>query len=206
MTDRTRRPFVVSLLAVVVGGGIALLVSGRSWATAEVTRPRPLPDLSVGLSGRTLQAAVPGLAVVALAGLVALLATRGLARRIVGGVVAVTGVGLVVFALTGLHVSVGRARSLVIDARTGAALDGTAPVQVTQHVVWPLLGAVGGVVVMAGGVLIAIRGADWMALGRRYDAPTAAQTDPAEPDAERSDLALWKSLDRGEDPTTRTQS
>ncbi len=209
MSDHGRRAFAASLIAVALGGGLALLVSGRPWATAEIARATPLPHLSVDLSGRTLQAGVPGLAVVALAGLVALLATRGVARRIVGGVVGLAGALLTAAALTGLHVGTGRARTLVIEARTGAVLDGAARLRVTEHPLWPVLAAGGGVLVLLGGGLIAVRGADWVALGRRYDAPTAAASAPVpaeEDERARSDLALWKSLDRGEDPTTRTQS
>ena len=119
---RGLRYTVVSLGAVALGGGLALLASGGAWMTVHVDRPAPLPVMSVGLTGRTLQAAVPGLAVVALAGVVALLATRGVARRIVGAVIALAGVALAVAAGEAGSVSSDEARRQLADTRTGMVL------------------------------------------------------------------------------------
>jgi uncharacterized membrane protein (TIGR02234 family) len=200
---RGLRYTVVSLGAVALGGGLALLASGRAWTTVHVDRPAPLPDLSVGLTGRTLQAAVPGLAVVALAGVVALLATRGVARRIVGVVIALAGVALAVAAGEAGAVSSEQARRLVADTRTGTVLDPTAPLRLVSQHVWPVLAIVGAVLVVAGGVLAASGRTAGGGLGRRYEAPT---TTPDPPASGESDLALWQRLDRGDDPTARTQS
>jgi uncharacterized membrane protein (TIGR02234 family) len=197
------RHTAVSLAAVALGGGLALVASGRAWITVHVDRPPPLPDLSVGLTGRTLQAAVPGLAVVALAGVIALLATRGLARRIVGAVIALAGVALAIAAFGAGSVSSGEARRLVADTRTGTALDPTAPLRLASHPIWPVLAVVGAVLVVAGGVLAALGWTSGTGLGRRYEAPTTAAGPPA---VGESDLALWQRLDRGDDPTARTQS
>jgi uncharacterized membrane protein (TIGR02234 family) len=200
---RGLRYTVVSLAAAALGGGLALLASGRAWVTVHVDRPAPLPDLSVGLTGRTLQAAVPGLAVVALAGVVALLATRGPARRIVGAVIALAGVALAIAAAGAGSVSPGEARRLVADTRTGSVLEPTAPLRLVSHQVWPALAVIGGLLVVAGGVLAALGWTVGAALGRRYEAPTTASGPPA---SDESDLALWQRLDRGDDPTARTQS
>jgi uncharacterized membrane protein (TIGR02234 family) len=201
--DARLRYAVASLCAVALGGGLALLASGRAWVTVLVDRPAPLPDLSVGLTGRTLQAAVPGLAVVALAGVVALLATRGVARRIVGAVVALAGVALAVAAAGSGSVSSGEARRLVADTRTGTVLDPTAPLGLVSHHVWPVLAIVGAVLIVAGGLLAALGRTAGAGLGRRYEAPTTATGSSA---SGESDLALWQRLDRGDDPTARTQS
>jgi hypothetical protein len=47
---------------------------------------------------------------------------------------------------------------------------------------------------MAAGVLVALRGAGWSGLTRRYDDATASGR-AGEP------VDLWRALDRGEDPT-----
>jgi uncharacterized membrane protein (TIGR02234 family) len=197
------RSTVVSLGAVALGGGLALLASGRAWVTVHVDRPAPLPDLAVGLTGRTLQAAVPGLAVVALAGVIALLATRGVARRIVGAVIALAGVALAIAAAGAGSVSSGEARRLVADTRIGTVLDPTAPLRLVSHHVWPVLAIVASVLVVAGGLLAALGWTAGAGLGRRYEAPTTA-TGPPSPG--ESNLAMWQRLDRGDDPTARTQS
>jgi uncharacterized membrane protein (TIGR02234 family) len=200
---RGLRYTVVSLAAVALGGGLALLASGRAWVTVHVDRPAPLPDLSVGLTGRTLQAAVPGLAVVALAGVVGLLATRGLARRIVGAVIVLAGVALAIAASGAGSVSSAEARRLVAETRTGTSLDPMAPLRLSSQHVWPVLAIVGAVLVVAGGVLAALGWTSGAGLGRRYEAPTTATGPPVSGEI---DLALWQRLDRGDDPTARTQS
>jgi len=65
---------------------------------------------------------------------------------------------------------------------------------------WWLVSVTGGVVLAVGGILTAARGARWPGMSARYErsAPRkAAEDDPS---------ALWKSLDRGEDPTAHEQS
>lgn len=207
---RSARVSAVALVATALGGGLALLSAGRPWVTARVERPRPLPMLSVELTGRTVEAAVPGLAFVALAGLVALLATRGIVRRVVGGMIALSGLGLIVAAAAGVDPAAHRLRELVRAARTGVVLDAAAPIRISHHVVWPALSIAGGLLVLGGGLLATFGRAGWAGLGRRYEAPLGARTDAgpgsAKTEPAGNDLALWKSLDRGEDPTSRTQS
>jgi hypothetical protein len=42
----------------------------------------------------------------------------------------------------------------------------------------------------------------WAALSGRYEAPDGG----AEADRERSDATMWTALDRGDDPTARTET
>ncbi len=194
----------VALVLVAAGGGLALLTAGRPWDTVHAARPAPLADLAVAVSGRTVEPGVTGLAVVALAGVVALLATRGLLRQVIGGALALTGALITWRALAGLGgISVGRGRELIVSLRTGVTIDDGTQVRVAAHATWPVVAIAGGVLVLAGGLLVIARSRSWRAMGARYEAPvqsappsTDAAADPA------SDLALWKSLDRGEDPTT----
>jgi hypothetical protein len=65
---------------------------------------------------------------------------------------------------------------------------------------WPLLAALGGVLLVAVGVLVAVRGSAMPRLGARYDAP-GGRPRPRAADDERS---LWEALDAGEDPTAPT--
>ena len=94
------------------------------WQTVTAHRARPLADDVLEVSGRTLHPAVTGLAVVALAGVVGILATRGIARRIIGAVLVVAGAIVGWDAVTGLHaISPEHARTLLRDAQTGVGLD-----------------------------------------------------------------------------------
>jgi uncharacterized membrane protein (TIGR02234 family) len=189
-------PFAVALLLDLVGAAGALLVSVRHWQTIITPRPAPLHDDVLALSGRTVDAAPTALALVALAGVVAVLATRGLARRVVGGVLLLAGAALVWRAIASAGaVSTRRARTLVVEHH--ATVDAAAVVpHVQTHAVWPALTAVCGVLVLAAGALVARRGHRWQVMSARYEARPAADADPG-----KAATALWTALDRGEDPT-----
>lgn len=202
-----------------VGGGLAVFAGSWEWDTVVVTRAAPLAGFSVAVAGRTIEPAVTGLGVVALAGVVAVLASRGPLRRIVGAVVAVAGVVLGWRAVAGFSaVSIGYARDLVVQSRTGTALDAGAGVRVDVHPLAPAVAVVAAALVVAGGALVVARAGRWTAMGARYDAPAGGAGGPAAEAAASGgaadhpaddagstagagDLALWKSLDRGDDPT-----
>jgi uncharacterized membrane protein (TIGR02234 family) len=189
------RAFALALLLDVVGAGGVLLISLRHWQTISVARPAPLHDVAFGVTGRTVDSAPTALALVALAGVVAVLATRGVVRRVVGGVLAVAGVGLVWRALASASaVDAGRARSLVAGKRSTVDLTGLVP-HAAAHPLWPALTVVCGLLVTAAGVLVLWRGHRWQVMSARYETP-----DP-ERDRARAATTMWGALDRGEDPT-----
>ena len=145
MTPVGRLTFAAALLGLIVGGALALFASGRGWQTVTAQRARPLAVDVLDVSGRTLHPAVTGLAVVALAGVVGILATRGIARRIIGAVLVVAGAIVGWDAVTGLHaISPEHARTLLRDAQTGVGLDPGQAVTVAVHPIWPVLAALGG--------------------------------------------------------------
>ncbi|MEP6851512.1 MAG: Trp biosynthesis-associated membrane protein [bacterium] len=224
---RARREATAAAAALALGGGLALLAGSRAWFTVTARRQPPLASVTADVAGRTVAPAAVGLGVVALAGVVAVLATRATARRGVGAVLALAGVVLVWQALTNAaRPGPLQARRLIGDARTGVVFEAGQRVSATAAAAWPMLAATGGLLVTLGGLLVAARGGRWRSLSARYDAPAGAAAstpaqDPASargsaaepsPDAgnpqgertvdQSSDLALWQSLERGEDPTT----
>ena len=201
---RSRAEFAAALVLQLLGAGLALLIATRHWQTAHVLRPRPLADQAFGLSGRTLDSASTALAVVALAGVVAVLAVRGWPRRAVGLVVAVVGVGIVWRSLAHLS-AVGLDRAFQLhggdrNINLGGALPGS---HVSAHPDWGWLSACCGVLVAVAGVLVVARGHKWAGLSAKYEAPGARVAAPADAQAERAraDATLWKALDEGNDPT-----
>lgn len=178
---------------VLLGGAGALLASGRAWQTVTAPRPRPFTDEVVAVSGRTLEPAVAALGVVALAGVVAVLATRGVARRAVGVVLAAAAIAMAWPAIAGFRtVSAQRARSLVSDAHTAAGLDPAHPPRAAVHLVWPALTLLCALAVLAGGIAVAMWGHRWLVMSARYEAPAP----------QRANATLWSDLDRGHDPTS----
>ena len=191
-----RATFAAALLGLIIGGALALFASGRGWQTVTAHRVRPLADDVLDVSGRTLHPAVTALAVVALAGVVGILATRGIARRIIGAVLVVAGAIVCWDSLTALQaISSEHARTVLRDAHTGVGLDAGQAVTVAVHPVWPVLAALGGVLIVLGGALTIAYGAAWTGLSGRYEHPHPA----AGP--QQSDVRLWSALDRGIDPT-----
>ena len=227
MTAPSRRGLSVAVALLLAGGALALLATSQTWLTATVRRAPPLPDVVADLHGGTVQPPAVGIGVVALAAAVAVLASAGLARRLVGAVVAVLGIALVWRSASGLHTSNARVLDLVTQHRAGAVLD-RADLHVHQVLLWPVLSIVGGVLVLAAGVLTAATGQRWAGLSSRYEAPVrrepgAGATPPTAPAPSpasavsatavprteeeqerarsRAAAALWSRVDRGDDPT-----
>ena len=87
--------FAAALLAQIIGAAAVLLIATREWQTITTVRSHPFTDDVVGVSGRTVDGAVTALALVALAGVVAIIATKGVARRVIGALVALSGIALI---------------------------------------------------------------------------------------------------------------
>ncbi|SCL18640.1 Tryptophan-associated transmembrane protein (Trp_oprn_chp) [Micromonospora pallida] len=182
-----RRELTYAVLLCLAGAGLAVWAATRTWAVELTPRPAPLPALREARSGAALLPWLPALAVVALAGAGAVLATRGALRRLVG----------MLILLLGVAVAAGGGYAL------GAGFEG----EVSRQ--WPALCLLGGVLATAGGAWTVLRGAAWPAMGARYERPArgaagtpdeagsagaAARTQGRTADA-------WDALDRGEDPT-----
>jgi uncharacterized membrane protein (TIGR02234 family) len=125
------------------------------------------------------------LALVGLAGVAALPATRGFGRRVVGLLIAASGVGIVAVLVRALvDPAAALSRAPVVDAHFGSVDLGP----------WPYVALLGALLLAAAGILVVLRSRSWLAMSTRYDAPAQQHRD-REP-------SLWDSLDRGEDPTT----
>ena len=173
----------VAVLLCVAGAGLVLYGITRTWAVEVTARPG-LSDLRAARTGSDVAPWVIGLALVALAGGGALLATRGTARRVLGALLALAGMGITLGAV------VGRAGLDVGSAGAGATL-------------WPVVCAVGGLVVAAGGALAARHGHRWPGMGARYERRPRVAPTPAADDQRVDTRAAWDALDRGDDPTAR---
>jgi hypothetical protein len=174
-----RRQLTTAVAACVLGAAIALLTAGRTWRVVAARGVVPLPNDD--LTGSELLPWLPAVALVGLAGAGALLATRGVVRAVIGGLLVVSAVPMVAAGAYGAATATG------------------------GRLVYPVLVGVGGLLVGYAGVRGLRRGASWPALGSRYERPSA--TEPVEyverSGPSRSDVAMWDALDRGEDPTAR---
>ncbi|MBE1492305.1 Trp biosynthesis-associated membrane protein [Plantactinospora soyae] len=180
-----RRVLAYTVLGCLLGAGLAVFAATRTWAVEVAARPAPLPATRTVHSGADLLPWLPALALVGLAGAGAVLGTRGLGRRLVGGLLAAVGAGVAI----------------------GGAYGGFGTDQGDIRLTWPLLCVLGGLLTMVAGGVTTARGAAWPVMGARYErAPRRSEPEP-NPVADESRLdgrrtrAAWDALDRGEDPT-----
>ena len=171
----------VALLGCLLSGVLILFGNGRDWATAAY------PDRPRGVSGSSLAGSLVPWGLVALAGVVAIAATRRWGRVPVGVALAASGATVVALSVAAIREVELRVLEDAVVRRlpaTPTAVDLTA---------WPYVAVAGGVLLALTGALVALRGPRWAGLSARYDAPAA--------DAPRDDRDLWAAMDRGEDPT-----
>jgi uncharacterized membrane protein (TIGR02234 family) len=177
----------------VVAGVVVAITAGRAWLRFTVVEA-PLPDIQATSNGHAVASATMPLALVVLAGAVALPATRRLGRRLTGVLLVLAGLGIVVSCVHVLAApgSVAAVQAGRVAGRTGvrASMVSVAP--------WPWLALIGGVLAMLVGS-VALRGsAGWPAMGRRFE---AGRPDSPQAAAEASAVSMWDRLDHGDDPT-----
>ncbi|MEV4171456.1 Trp biosynthesis-associated membrane protein [Nonomuraea sp. NPDC049709] len=176
------------VVATAVGCLLVLIAAGQSWV-------RVLQGLdATAPTGGELSPVLTPVALAGLAGVVAVLATKGAGRRAVGVLLALCGAGAglgVWTALGGDNVS-GWLREQNV-------LRGAAELPWEIVPLGPVVASAGAALMVAGGVLAVVRGGRWAGMSARYDrepAPAAGAGAQV-----KDDRALWDALDRGDDPT-----
>lgn len=189
------RAYPAALLCLVAGGALGLVASARTWGAAAVDDG--LVTTTVQVSGRELVPLGPAVALLALAAVVAVPATRRTGRRLVGAVLATA--GLVTAAWAAVVTTDLTARTAQWVGSSGGDVTGvqTAPA-------WAVLATAAAVLIAGTGLAVLIRGAGWPALGRRYERRAARLDPPAagDPSDLRAGRETWDAMDRGEDPTS----
>jgi uncharacterized membrane protein (TIGR02234 family) len=190
-----RQSLTLALVTGAAGAGMVLLAAQQRWARVSFAPPPPLPASTVTVTGQELVPAAGALGLAALACLAAILATRGLARRGVGVLLAVGGAVAGVAAAAAV-----RARHVAAAAATHSfgpgPKTGTAPHVVLAAFPWWAVAVAGGGMIVAAGLAAAWRGPRWPGMSSRYERASVDRT-------ERRDDTAWEALDRGSDPTVR---
>nr|BFE88992.1 hypothetical protein GCM10020093_115930 [Planobispora longispora] len=198
-----RRALWAWVLACAAGAGLVLLAAGRGWVVLGDGGPGAGASEPSVLTGSTAVPSLSPVALAVLAAVVAVLATGGWARRAVGAVIALCGLGV----LAGVRHGTGAgARAAAMEASlNGAAAVGedAGLAAFTVGWAWPSVAAVGGLILLASGMAAAWRGHRWPGMSARYDRPGTgsggAGNGPAGGPA--SERALWDAIDGGADPT-----
>lgn len=184
-TRELRAAVLLSLL----GSALVLVAASRSWGAALVDQGSRLPVRAVEVTGEQLAPGLRALALVGLAGVVGLLATKRWGRTAVGAVVLACGLGIVYLALE--H---GSGTAVVDHLPPDVGIRQVSKVTTTG---WPLTTWFGGALVAVSGALVLWRGRRWATLSAAYETPAARAPEPPS-----TDKAVWDALDRGEDPTS----
>lgn len=190
-----RRVLGIVVLGLLVGAAALWGAGSAAWFSVAVpTATRGTVQASA--TGAQLQPVVTAVAALLVAGVAALVALSGLARRLLGVLVALAAAAVVVLTLR--LVAAPPTPAELASARAGLTASttpgGVGPVTATP---WPWLAVAGGVVAVAAAVVLVVREPRLPRLGARYSAP-AARARAAEQDPDR---AAWERLDAGGDPT-----
>lgn len=190
-----RREMSAALVLLLVGAAVVLSLAGRVWARGKAPAHGSL--FAIEATGSAVSKAPTALGLVALAGFVAVLATRGVWRVLVGLVLAAAGAGVAAIAVAGASDT----SAVNAAAASKAAVEGVKAIDVT-HTAWPWATFLGGLLILLAGVVVMVRGRRWPGMSSRYEAPGATPgTARAAAKRPRTSADLWNALDRGEDPT-----
>lgn len=211
-----RREYTLALLLGAVGGGLILLALRQVWGHAVYAPPHPFPAQDIAVSGQKLVPLASGLAIAALACLAAVIATRGVPRRVAGVLLALIGIGAVVAAAAAVTSGAVLAAAASTDpsagifsgSTTGGATSGAygstlgiAGIAVGHAVIaglpWRAAAVAGGLCIVAAGLATAWRGPTWPVMSARYEQPA----ERAARQADRDSASMWESLSRDVDPT-----
>jgi uncharacterized membrane protein (TIGR02234 family) len=193
LVQLARREYGATLLAGAVGAGLILLAVRQQWAKAVFSEPKPLSAQVIGVSGSDLVPLAGALALAALAGLAAVIATRGLLRRVAGVLLALFGAGAgaaVLSSVTAASVisvaasKVASPESAVVSGAAGSTTSGSSAGSsfivsssnaqaILTGTPWHVAVLAGALLVFLTGLFTALRGPDWPVMSGRYDAPPA---------------------------------
>ena len=181
------------LLLGAVGAGLVFLGVRQGWARVHTSAPRPLPGSNVTLTGQDLIPAASALAIAGLATLAAVIATRGVARRLAGVLLALLGAGAAAVVLLPISEAAVVRAAAGSAGLTGAAGSGTGAGSVTSGASggtggaapitgflanvtmtgasWRGLAVAGAVLLVAAGLLTGWRSGHWPVMSSRYEPP-----------------------------------
>jgi uncharacterized membrane protein (TIGR02234 family) len=188
-----RREFGAAIVLCAVGSGLVLLTLRETWARVYYHAPAPLPSGSVAVSGQSLLASAEALAIASLACLAAVIATRGVARRVAGALMAGLGVWTVVVVSATINAAgviaaasasgssggfagTGPEGNPAISGNASSGSGGLPVIGAATKVAlasgpWRAAAVAGAVIVIVAGLAAAWHGPRWPVMSARFDRP-----------------------------------
>ncbi len=187
-----KREYAFALLAGAAGAGLVILAVRQQWAQAVFTPPKPLTPQVVDVSGSDLVPLAGALALAALAGLAAVIATRGVLRRAAGRPARAVRRGRgrrrhdlrhrrdrglrggVQGRLARVRGPLGHVGGSTTSGSTGSGsfvVSGSTGQAIMTGTPWHVAVLIGALLIFVAGLATALRGPDWPVMSARYDAP-----------------------------------
>jgi uncharacterized membrane protein (TIGR02234 family) len=179
--------------AALAGAGCCAGAAALTWWTARYADSL-VGELTTSAKGSELLPELVPVALLALAGVGATMATRGWPRRLIGGLVVAGGLLVAVRAVLAMTGAPEVLRTALTRPATRVGLP-------ELHAAGPVIAVVGGLLIAVGGVLVVAGAGRAKGMGTRYDAP-ARRASRARATADDPG-ALWQALDAGADPTAQ---
>ncbi len=200
MVDRRARGYAVTLVVGLAAATGAVVGLARPWIAATATQPG-LPDLETTVTGAEIAPLAGALGFVMLAAFGAVIATRGVIRRALGGLILVCAVVVAV-------------STLALPDATGQVESGLSAVgwaggpYETSARPWRWVTLAAAVLCGVAGAAVAAVGHRWATMGSRYDAPTSKQSSRSSAGSvageDMSEADVWREIDEGRDPTQQS--
>jgi uncharacterized membrane protein (TIGR02234 family) len=185
-----RQELWLALLLGALGAGLIFLATKQGWAQIRTIPPKPLPPSSVTVTGAALVPYADALVVAGLATLAAVLASKGLLRRLTGVLLGVIGLALAASAFTPTRAGAVSAASSNVSPETAAAgsvmagsgtvsatvpnVAGTAPHVLFAAAGWQAIVVIGAIMMVAAGILVVMRSGRMAVMSSRYDSPAGS--------------------------------
>lgn len=182
------------MAATLIAAGLGFVSTLPTWIHAEISTV--LETSTLEISGADAASAVSALALVALAGAIAVRIAGPVLKKVVSALVALVGVGIMMSTAGVLLDPIGAAVTEV-SAATGT----TAPANTYELTHMPWMAIAAGLLITLCGVWAFVASSRW-AVVRKYDRSAARAQRVAAAD-EPDDIDTWDSLSEGVDPTDR---
>lgn len=195
---KARRLYGPTVMAGLAAGGLAHYATGRVWSSTRVLG-NGLPDDTVTVTGADAVPVLSALALVVVAGSIAILAASVRIRKVVGLILIASGAIGAVMATRVVFTGGPDDGAFRTKIEESPAFSGDNFPHVFVETGWPFVAIAAFALAAVIGVIVLCLGSWWPTMGRKYDAP-AARTTAGD---DEGDASLWKAWTRAATPPSR---
>ena len=178
-----------------------LLAWSQSWVNLTISFSASLVPQQ--LSGEVVAPALPGLVFLNIASIAVIAISGKLLRKILSGVLMLSGLGIFVISVNVISDPVQSSLSqLSIISGINNPDELIALVEESLVTPWPFISAVSSLILIATSVIIFFTSAKWISSSRKYDTSSQVPTTVDSAPQSEKNISQWDTLSQGSDPTT----